>query len=60
MKWSELRRIAEREGWILVRYGKKHDIYEKDGDTLYIERHSSSEIKSGLYYSALKILGIKK
>jgi len=59
MKWSELRRIAERNGWVLVRYGKKHDIYEKAGETLIIERHSSSEIKKGLYHRELKKLGIK-
>ncbi|MBO7491414.1 MAG: type II toxin-antitoxin system HicA family toxin [Bacteroidales bacterium] len=27
MKWSELRRIAERNGWYLVRTGSRHDIY---------------------------------
>ena len=59
MKWSEIRRIAERQGWILVRYGKKHDVYEKDGETLYIERHFSQEIKKGLYYNVLKQLKIK-
>ena len=59
MKWSELRRIAERDGWILVRYGKKHDVYEKNDEVLYLERHASSEIKTGLYHRVLKKLGIK-
>lgn len=27
MKWSELKRIAEANGWRLKRHGKKHDIY---------------------------------
>ena len=59
MKWSEVRRIAEREGWILIRYGKKHDIYEKDGKILLIERHSTEELKGKVYYSVRKQLDIK-
>ena len=59
MKWSEIRRIAERNGWVLIRFGRKHDVYWKDGKYLYIERHSSSEIKNGLYHSVLKKIGIK-
>ena len=59
MKWSEIRRIAERQGWILVRYGRRHDVYEKDGETLYIERHSAQEVRNGLYHKALKKLKIK-
>ena len=59
MKWSELRRLAEQNGWVLVRFGKKHDVYEKDGERIYLERHPSAEIKSGLYYKTLKKLGIK-
>jgi predicted RNA binding protein YcfA (HicA-like mRNA interferase family) len=33
MKWSELRKIAEHNGWVFDRHGSKHDIYvhpEKD------------------------------
>ena len=54
MKWSELRRLAELNGWVLVRFGKKHDVYWKDGVPLYIERHASAEIRNGLYYKYLK------
>ena len=59
MKWSELRRIAERNGWILIRKGHKHDIYkhpQKD-NRIEIERHDSKEIKSGLYYKLKKQIG---
>ena len=59
MKWSEVRRIAEREGWILIRYGKKHDIYEKEGRILLIERHSAEELKGKVYYCVRKQLNIK-
>jgi predicted RNA binding protein YcfA (HicA-like mRNA interferase family) len=59
MKWSELRKIAERMGWYLFRKGKKHDIYRhKDKDyTILIERHDSREIKQGLYYKLKKLIG---
>jgi predicted RNA binding protein YcfA (HicA-like mRNA interferase family) len=54
MKWSEIRRIAERNGWVLVRFGAKHDVYGKDGEKLYFERHPSAEVKPGLCRSILK------
>lgn len=54
MKWSEFRRLAELNGWVLVRFGKKHDVYWKDGVPLYIERHTSAEMRKGLYYKYLK------
>ncbi len=59
MKWAELRRIAERNGWYLYRHGSKHDIYlHKDKDYLIeIERHDSREIKTGLYYKLKKQIG---
>ena len=59
MKWSEVRRIAERTGWILVRYGKKHDVYEKDGELLLIGRHSSEELKAKTYFKVRKQLNIQ-
>ena len=59
MKWSEVRRIAERTGWILVRFGKKHDVYEKDGELLLIERHSSSELFGEVYFKIRKQLNLK-
>jgi len=58
MKWSEVRRIAERTGWILVRYGKKHDLYEKDGESLLIGRHSSEELKGKTYVRVRKQLNL--
>jgi predicted RNA binding protein YcfA (HicA-like mRNA interferase family) len=59
MKWSELRRIAERNGWFLYRHGRKHDVYlHKDKDyPIEIERHDSQEIKPGLYYKLKKQIG---
>lgn len=49
MKWSEFRRLAEKQGWYLDRHGKEHDIYrhkEIEG-RLVIGRHSSEEIAKG-------------
>jgi len=59
MKWNELRRIAERYGWTLIRNGREHDIYghpDKDYQ-IEIERHGSKEIKTGLYYKLKKQIG---
>ncbi|GHT43745.1 hypothetical protein AGMMS49965_18170 [Bacteroidia bacterium] len=56
MKWSELRRIAEKNGWVLDRHGGRHDIYvhpEKDYP-IEIERHDSQEVRTGLYYRLKK------
>jgi predicted RNA binding protein YcfA (HicA-like mRNA interferase family) len=59
MKWSEVRRMAERKGWILVRFGRKHDVYQKGGDILLIERHSSAELRGDVRHKILKQLGLK-
>lgn len=59
MKWAELRRIAERNGWVFERHGRKHDIYvhpEKDYP-IEIERHESQEVRTGLYYRLKKQIG---
>ena len=59
MKWSELRKIAERNGWYLYRHGSKHDVYlHKDKDyPVEIERHGSQEVRTGLYYKLKKQIG---
>jgi predicted RNA binding protein YcfA (HicA-like mRNA interferase family) len=59
MKWSELKKIAKRKGWYLVRNGKEHDIYahpEKNYQ-IEIERHDSKEIRTGLYHKLKKQIG---
>ena len=59
MKWSELRRIAEKHGWYLWRSGSRHDIYlhpEKKG-SLEIERHDSQEVKTRLFHNLKKQIG---
>ena len=59
LKWSELRRIAEKNGWHLYRHGGKHDIYlhpEKDYP-IEIEGHDSQEIRTGLFCKLKKQIG---
>jgi predicted RNA binding protein YcfA (HicA-like mRNA interferase family) len=51
MKWSELRRIAEKSGWSLYRNGKKHDIYSHPDKDYFIQlgRHDKEEVKTGTF-----------
>ena len=59
MKWSEVRRKAEEDGWVLVRFGRNHDLYEKNGKLLLMERHSSAEVSGKVYYRIRKQLDLK-
>ena len=59
MKWNELQRLAEHNGWVLVRFGKKHNEYRKGNQRVCFERHGSKEIKKGLYHTLLKQLELK-
>lgn len=59
MKWSEVRRKAEKRGWYLHRNGAKHDIYrhpDKDFD-IQIGRHGSEEVAKGLQSKLKKQIG---
>ena len=59
MKWSELRRIAEKKGWYLYRNGSKHDIY-RHSDKVYpieIGRHDKEEIRKGTFYKLKREIG---
>ena len=51
MKWSELRRIAEKNGWFLVRHGSRHDVYghRDKGFRIEIGRHDKEEIRNGTF-----------
>ena len=60
MKWNELLKIAKEKGFVLVRHGKKHDLYKNEttGDTIWMERHSSQEVKPSLLKDLKKKIGI--
>ncbi|MBP7509424.1 MAG: type II toxin-antitoxin system HicA family toxin [Prolixibacteraceae bacterium] len=60
MKYSELYKILERDGWYIDRT-KRHYIYihpTKKG-IIPVGRHSSEEVKSGTLNSILKLAGLK-
>ena len=59
MKWSEIVRLAEANGWRLERHGKRHDIYWKPetGERLLIERRWSQEVKRKLLNKLQKQIG---
>ena len=59
MKWSELRKKAEEQGWYLLRNGKEHDIYahHEKNYQIAIERHGSKEVKKGIYFKLKKQIG---
>ena len=59
MKWNELRKIAETNGWYLWRHGANHDIY-RHRDKAYpiqIGRHGTEEIKNGTFNKLKKQIG---
>lgn len=59
MKWNELRKIAERNGWQLHRNGKKHDQYRHPDKPhqIQIGRHGTEEIAKGTYEDLKKKIG---
>jgi len=57
MKWSELKRKAITNGWILDSHGRKHDIYVKNGEKVAIPRHNSQEVPTGLFYELKRRIG---
>lgn len=52
MRWSELRRIAEENGWRL----KRHEIYYHPDKDYFVEmeRHESQEVRNGICNKILK------
>jgi len=59
MKWSELRKIAENNGWYLARHGANHDVYKHNEKKfpIFICRHKSEEIKTGTFHDLKKQIG---
>lgn len=59
MKWNELKKIAQKQGWYLYRNGSNHDIYRhKDKDyPILIGRHGKEEIKKGTFNKLKKQIG---
>jgi mRNA interferase HicA len=59
MKSSEFIRLAKKNGWELIRYGKgSHGIYEKDGKQVVIPNHGSKELGRGLEKKLRREMGL--
>ena len=60
MKFSQLIKKLQKDGWFLYRNGKKHDLYRhpmKEGQ-ITIPRHGSKEVAKGTLRSILKGAGL--
>ncbi len=59
MKWNELRKIAETNGWYLWRHGANHDVYRHPDKSypIQIGRHGTEEIKNGTFNKLKKQIG---
>jgi predicted RNA binding protein YcfA (HicA-like mRNA interferase family) len=61
MKYSELYKILENNGWYILRT-KKHHIYvhpTKKGPPIPVGKHPSEEVKKGTLIRILKMAGLK-
>jgi predicted RNA binding protein YcfA (HicA-like mRNA interferase family) len=59
MKFSELYRLLEKEGWVLKK-GKKHAKYVKPGHPpVPIGRHPAKEVPTGTLDAILRETGLK-
>lgn len=61
MKFSELYKILERDGWYIIRTNKHH-VYAhpaKPGK-IPVGKHGSQEVPSGTFRSILKLAGMLK
>ncbi|MCL2329092.1 MAG: type II toxin-antitoxin system HicA family toxin [Bacteroidetes bacterium] len=60
MKYSELVRIAQKNGWKLVsQNGTSHREYERNGEIVIIPFHGAKEVPTGTCKSILKIINRK-
>jgi predicted RNA binding protein YcfA (HicA-like mRNA interferase family) len=59
MKWSELKRIAIKNGWYLHRHGGEHDVYKHDQKPykIMIGRHDKQEVPTGTFKALKKQIG---
>lgn len=62
MRVSELIKLLRENGWYIVRYGKKHDLYghpDKPDVLIPISRHKTEDVKPGTLKSILKDADLK-
>ncbi len=58
MKWSELKKLLIKQGYVFDSHGKKHDVYIKGNDKVIIPRHDSKEAPKGTYEKLKKQIGL--
>jgi len=58
MKWSEIERIAKKNGFKFKKHLGSHDLWVKEGTSkrFLMERHKSQEVKRGLLNDLKKII----
>ncbi len=57
MNWNEMKKKAVEKGFTFVKHGSKHDIYERNGKRILIERHWTQEVRPGLMKKLKKEIG---
>lgn len=58
MKYAELHRLIQRQGWWVRRQTGSHVIYEKDGKTYPVPLHGSKEVGKGLELKIKRDMGL--
>lgn len=63
MKYSELYRILQQNGWVLKKGKRKggHDklVHPDHGYSILVGRHQSQEVPTGTYLKIMKDAGLK-
>jgi mRNA interferase HicA len=59
MKFNELHRMVQRNGWMVIRQSGSHVIYEKNGKRYPVPDHGSKELSKPLELRIKKEMGLK-
>jgi predicted RNA binding protein YcfA (HicA-like mRNA interferase family) len=60
MKFSELYRLLEKDGWVLKKQGAKHARYAKPGHaSIPVGRHPAREVPTGTLKAIQRETGLK-
>jgi len=60
MKFSELQRILEQDGWYILRTGKHHVyVHPTKSGRIPVGKHGSKEVPKGTQLKTLKKAGLK-
>lgn len=59
MNWNEMKKKAIENGFVFLKHGSNHDIYEKKetGSRILLERHWTQEVRPGLMKKLKKEIG---